>query len=376
MKFISFYLPQFHPIPENDAWWGKGFTEWTNVAKAKPLFKGHHQPHIPADLGFYDLRLEETRIAQAELAKEHGISSFCYYHYWFNGKMLLERPFNEVLASGKPDFPFCLCWANENWTRRWDGMDQEILMTQDYDNYNPEQHIEWLNNAFLDKRYIKINGKPLFLIYHADKIRNIENVISIWRKSTINKGFQDIYLCAVKGNQFGFRDEESFNLGFDAIVEFQPNPGLCNAPLPENFLSSLFKSKMNKLIEILRLRKIISERPFYSRFDYSKYVDFLIKRPISPYKIFPCAFPSWDNTARRRAGAWIFQNDNSEAYARLLENSIDRVKKFPREEQIIFINAWNEWAEGCHLEPDIKNAGSFLLVTKNIASKYFSKYGP
>ncbi len=164
MKIIAFYLPQYHPIPENNEWWGAGFTEWTNVAAARPRFKGHNQPHIPADLGFCDLRLEETRILQAELAKQYGIGGFCYYHYWFNGKMLLERPFNEVLQSGKPDFPFCLCWANENWTRRWDGRENEILMGQNYHEYDADKHMLWLEQAFSDDRYIKINGKPLFLV--------------------------------------------------------------------------------------------------------------------------------------------------------------------------------------------------------------------
>src|ERR1700682_5554230 len=181
-KLISMYLPQFHPIPENDEWWGTGFTEWANVTKARPKYRKHYQPHLPSDLGFYDLRLSETREAQAELAKRYGIHGFCYYHYWFNGKRLLERPFTEVLASGNPDFPFCLCWANENWTRRWDGREQETLLRQRYSPEDDRAHIRALLPAFEDARYIRVEGKPFFVVYRTGHMPDPRRTAEIWRE--------------------------------------------------------------------------------------------------------------------------------------------------------------------------------------------------
>src|SRR5665647_256742 len=191
---IAMYLPQFHPIPENDEWWGKGFTEWTNVAKAKPLFKGHYQPHLPADLGFYDLRLEESRIAQAEMAKVNGIYGFCYYHYWFNGKRILERPFQEIFETGKPDFPFMLCWANENWTRTWDGGNHHILLEQKHSPEDDRNHIKALIPYFKDSRYIRVDNKPVFSVYRASLFPDISNTIRIWREEAEKEGLE-LYIC-------------------------------------------------------------------------------------------------------------------------------------------------------------------------------------
>ena len=185
---LAFYLPQFHPIPENDQWWGKGFTEWSNVSKAKPLFQGHYQPHLPADLGFYDLRLPETRAAQAEMAREHGIDGFCYYHYWFNGRRILERPIREILAAGEPKFPFCVCWANENWTRRWDGRDAEVLLEQRYSVQDDIAHIRSLIPMFEDARYIRVDGKPLFLVYRSTAIPDARATTDRWRREAERAG--------------------------------------------------------------------------------------------------------------------------------------------------------------------------------------------
>ena len=198
LRLIAHYLPQFHPIPENDRWWGKGFTEWTNVTKAQPLFEGHYQPHLPGELGFYDLRLGETRIAQAELARAHGIHGFCYYHYWFNGKKVLERPLNEMLRSGKPDFPFCICWANENWTRTWDGQDSHILLKQEYSADDDRRHIRELFRIFDDRRYIRVNAKPLFLVYRTENMPDPSRTAAIWREEARKAGIGEIYLCKVE----------------------------------------------------------------------------------------------------------------------------------------------------------------------------------
>lgn len=199
-RLITFYLPQFHPIPENDGWWGQGFTEWRNVTRARPLFEGHYQPHIPANLGFYDLRLPDTRIAQAELASRYGIEGFCYYHYWFNGKRLLERPFNEVISSGKPEFPFCLAWANESWSRQWLGEDKDILIEQTYSSEDDINHARWLVKIFADPRYIKVDGRPLFLIYRPTHLPEPNRTFEIVRRESTRSGLKEPYLLGMNGH--------------------------------------------------------------------------------------------------------------------------------------------------------------------------------
>jgi lipopolysaccharide biosynthesis protein len=375
-RIIALYLPQYHPIPENDEWWGKGFTEWTNVAKASPRFKGHYQPHIPADLGFYDLRLPETRIAQAKLADEYGISGFCYYHYWFNGKMLLEKPFNEVLKTGEPNFPFCLCWANENWTRRWDGMERQILIAQDYDNYDSVAHIQWLKNAFSDKRYIKINGKPLFLIWRSQSIPNIEEKIVEWRKYMEDMGMPGIYLCAVRGGHNRIDENEMIAPGFDAVLNIQPGAlpkkGYAGYILQKK-MKSLLPNLITKLSIILNLDELIPNFSTVSIEDYRV----IAKKAIQDMEIdsgntvFPCVFPSWDNSSRRKLGAMVIQNNEPNLYGEWLDKCLNHVvNSYESEEQIVFVNAWNEWAEGCHLEPDIRNGKRFLEKTKEVAKSY------
>lgn len=362
MKTICFYLPQFHPIPENDEWWGIGFTEWVNVVQSRPRFKSHYQPHIPADLGFYDLRLEETRIQQAKLARKYGIYGFCYYHYWFNGKLLLEKPFNDVLISGKPDFPFCLCWANENWTRAWDGRDHHVLISQEYNDQDNNAHILWLLKAFQDERYIKISNCPVLLIYRIDQIKEITQLIKQWRNTVKFFGFPDIYLCAVKNNFTELSDQQILSLGFNAIVDFQPNKN--DYPKPKK-LSTKFYSSIKKIVPNKIFQKFKNSLNTAYVLDYRAMAEGLIKKNWPEnYIKFPCIFPSWDNSSRKKL-ATIIQNQDPEIYEKWLCYAIKCIKNYPESEQLVFLNAWNEWAEGCHLEPDKRMGHSFLKATKN-----------
>lgn len=364
MKVVCFYLPQYHPIPENDAWWGKGFTEWTNVARARPRFRGHYQPHIPADLGFYDLRLEETRLAQARLAAEYGIHGFCYYHYWFNGKQLLQRPFEEVLESGRPDFPFCLCWANENWTRRWDGLEREVLIAQDYAEYDPVQHMEWLARAFADPRYIRVHGRPLFLVYRADAIPSLQRVLGVWRETACRCGIPEPYLCSVRspGSTVGY--VESVQAGFDSMAEFHPTQWSWRG----RGLLAKVGGRVRHFSRRAAWAMLGSGKAGASLrnrvFSYRRLVEEAIRSPPVGERVFPCVMPGWDNSARRRAGATIIQNDDAELYGKWLKAALRRVSSRRDDEQIVFINAWNEWGEGCHLEPDQRNGRRFLVATR------------
>lgn len=369
MRIVAFYLPQYHPIPENDRWWGKGFTDWTNVIKARPRFKGHYQPHIPADLGYYDLRREETRLAQAKLAAEHGIAGFCYYHYYFNGKLLLESPFNEVLATGKPDFPFCLCWANENWTRCWDGADHEILMQQDYQTYDHLEHIRWLLKAFKDERYITISGKPLFLIYNASAIPELDKKISDWRGAVKDAGFPDLYMCSVQSVPNTLRTADALRLGFDGAVSFYPHSSVRGSRRFTNRVFGVVPRLINKLIRHSRLEKRVRLLSVTGRFSYKRLVDNVLKLPAHP-SVFPCVMPSWDNTPRKRVNGGVYQNDDPSLYGDWLRHALRTAGRRPYDEQLVFINAWNEWAEGCHLEPDLKNGKAFLEETKNALASF------
>jgi lipopolysaccharide biosynthesis protein len=352
LRAIAFYLPQFHPVPENDEWWGPGFTEWRNVTNSKPLFPGHYQPHLPADLGFYDLRLPEVREAQAELARRYGIRGFCYYHYWFNGRRILERPFTDVLASGKPDFPFCLCWANENWTRVWDGGEEHVLLQQHYNAEDDRAHIQALIPALADPRYIRINGRPLLLVYRSELLPEPARTAEIWREETSKAGIGDLYLARVEN--FVSRIDPG-SIGFDAAVEF--------APLGAQVGQIKFRSPMHRL---LRSMGLLSRAYADNRVTtYRALMLGMLAKPDPAFKRFRCVTPMWDNTARRRTGARVYVGSTPKLYEAWLREVARRtIEKFPPEERLVFVNAWNEWAEGCHLEPDLKWGRQYLEATK------------
>jgi hypothetical protein len=339
-KALAFYLPQYHPIPENDEWWGKGFTEWLNVTKARPRFPGHYQPHVPGELGYYDLRVPEVREAQAALAREHGIHGFVYYHYWFNGKRLLERPFEEVLASGSPDFPFALCWANEEWTRNWDARSGSLLMPQEFSDEDDLAHIRYLATAFQDERYITVDGRPMMLVYRPQKLPDPRRTFQIWRDEAKNLGIPDLYLCYVESHGPPPGGPQAF--GMDASVGFMPVTG-------DEVFTPAEGARGNHLI------------------DYRSSLEKDLARPQpTGYRRFPSVMVSWDNTARRASGATIFDGATPDVYEEWLRRAVDGITDVAAEENFLFILAWNEWAEGNHLEPDQKYGRAWLEATRAV----------
>jgi len=349
-RAIAFYLPQFHPIPENDAWWGKGFTEWTNVTKARPLFPGHYQPHLPADLGFYDLRVPEVRVAQAELARSHGIEGFCYWHYWFSGKRLLERPLDEILQSGKPDFPFCLGWANESWTRRWNGEEAEVLLKQEYSREDSLNHARWLAKVFSDNRYMRVNNRPLFVIYRAPALTDAKHLIDTIKTECTRLGLPEPYIIGRDTHNPGMDMRE---FGCDITESSAPNLGV----LPRVF------EPINWFQDGLRNIKLGAGAFDLKVFDYEQACQ-LMEAARPRHDHIPGFFTGWDNTPRRGRRAVILVRSTPEAFGRGLEKVLKSVNHKASEERVVFLNAWNEWAEGMCLEPDQKYGLRYLEVLK------------
>lgn len=364
IRNIAIYLPQFHPIPENDEWWGKGFTEWTNVTRGKPRFKGHYQPHLPADLGFYDLRLEETRLAQEALAKQFNIYGFCYYHYWFNGKRLLQEPLDRKLKNPKEDLPFMMCWANENWTRAWDGSEHQVLLKQHYKEEDDRQHIQYLIPLFKDERYIKVDGKAVFFFYKPSLFPNMKKTVEIFREEARNAGLE-LYLCWFERN-IGWTSADAKDTGFDASAEFQPlsksytdyfnHKTVQNKKVNvQNFFKKL-NSLRNKLFKSDTDTRII---------DYKDFVDFDLSQPKPTTKVYPGISPMWDNSSRRvNQKATVFKNSTPELFKKWYQGKSERFTPFSENENFLFINAWNEWAEGNHLEPCQKWGKAYLEALK------------
>ena len=351
-RVIAFYLPQFHPTPNNDIWWGKGFTEWTNVCKARPLFRGHYQPHVPADLGFYDLRLKETRIAQAEMAKEYGVEGFCYYHYWFgNGRQELERPFQEVLESGEPDFPFMLCWANESWhSKFWnkDGVvsEKKLLVEQRYEGFEDyTKHFYSLLPAFKDSRYLRMENKPMFMIYKPLNFTDVASFIDLWQRLAKENGLDGLYFI-------GQTEIESYidtilNQGFDGI-----NIVRINYSKRKNVITKVFQ----------KLHRIIFPKPY--RYKYMKAKEHFLTKFAKQENIMPSILPNWDHTPRSGKNGFVLIDSTPYLFGQVVRDAVEIVKGKHQDKRIVFIKSWNEWGEGNHMEPDLKFGKGYLEELK------------
>ena len=347
-RVIAYYLPQYHPFPENDEWWGKGFTEWTNVARARKLFPGHHQPHIPADLGFYDLRVPEVREQQAQLAREAGIEAFCYYEYWFgNGKHLMNRPFDEVVASGKPDFPFCLCWANHSWYKKlWDpnnpGKDKLLIEQQYHGEEDYIAHFNALLPAFKDQRYLRVNGKLFYIIYKPLHCADIDNFIKLWRKLAKDNGLNDFYFVASDFNS-EHRDE-ILAKGFDATHNVDNlNVYHCSSPLKKALLT--LGSRYLKLPRI---------------YKYKTAMKFMLNDDCRKDNVIPVIIPNWDHSPRSGANGLVMTDAQPKYFKQLAMQALDLVKDKPEEERIVIVKSWNEWGEGNYMEPDLEFGHGYI----------------
>ncbi|BCQ24034.1 glycosyltransferase [Caballeronia sp. NK8] len=347
VRAIAFYLPQFHPFPENDEWWGRGFTEWTNVTRAVPQFDGHYQPHLPGELGFYDLRIPDVQRRQVELAKAAGIGGFCFYFYWFAGKRLMEAPIRQYLDHPEFDLPFCLCWANENWTRRWDGLDQELLISQHHSPEDDLAFIAHISDYLRDPRYIRIDGRPVLIVYRPTLLPDAKATVARWRQWARENGLGELYMAYTQS----FDRFVPSEYGFDAAIEFPPN----NAHPP------------SKAGEVTLLNRDFSGHIL----DWNHYVEKSRAYDPPEYRLFRGVTPSWDNEARKPGRGTAFVGSSPKLYSEWLFNAAaDTVRRIANsDERLVFVNAWNEWAEGAHLEPDRKYGYAWLQATHDALTR-------
>jgi lipopolysaccharide biosynthesis protein len=345
VRLIAFYLPQFHPIPENDRWWGKGFTEWTNVSKALPRFVGHYQPHLPGELGFYDLRLPEILRAQAALARRYGLYGFCFHYYWFGGRRLLDTPLNILLSHRDIDLPFCINWANESWTRTWDGREKNILIEQKYSEKDDIAFAKALEPIVRDPRYINIDGRPLLMLYRPGLLPDASATVARWREGFRSLGLKNPYI--VMPQAFGDDDPRIF--GMDAAVGFPPHKWW-DLPATNSSASLLDAGYSGRIL------------------SYEAMAHAAVELDPREYNLFPGICPSWDNEARSRKGV-CFSGSTPLIYARwLAEVSRKALRQVRADERLVFVNAWNEWAEGAHLEPDRHYGYAYLNETARVLS--------
>ena len=374
MKIIPLYLPQFHTIPENDEWWGKGFTEWVNVREAKPLFEGHNQPRVPLNNNYYDLSDIETLKWQCRIAKEYGIYGFCMYHYWFNGHLLLEKPMEMLLAHPEIDIKYCISWANHDWTDAWKASNRQpkVLIAHNFDDEKDwVDHFNYLLPFFKDPRYMTENNKPLMVIYIPNIIRKLKKMLDVWSQMARDNGFDGLtFIYQSAASSFDNSWDHSL---FDYGVEMNPGyVGLANRQKNSSFFPKLMKYShdIKRFLHIRRSllpQKKITE---VSKADYDyTWQRILELRPISNApKMIPCAFTDWDNTPRHKERGYLFQGVSPDKFKSYFKQLIDNTKNF-YDTDMIFVFAWNEWAEGGYLEPDEKNGFAFLEAIKECLSE-------